>query len=162
MIQNDEVLCFDVSPTNNVIAVGSVSGAVRFFSKDCETFINNSSSPLPYPDDILMVNGGKGGGGGGKEEGGGIELEKCSDNLGSDKYWGRTKPVTNVKLLSNAKDTDDGLVFSRNDRALLPNMVQVLAPSGITKSSSSSSSKDKDSHHGMKGLEYFNHRFMFS
>jgi hypothetical protein len=126
LAQTDEVNCFDVCTTNDTVAVGTSSGAVHLISKSFTGTINNLSSPLQYQgepsDKTEKVD----------------SPRRSSDFLGSDKYWGRTKPLIDLRLFNDAQRID-GIAFARNDRNLMPNMVQILANAGAAKATAKES-----------------------
>lgn len=55
---------------------------------------------------------------------------KFSDNVGNDKYWGRTKPLFDKRLYEQVNRVG-GLGFVRNDRGIIPNTVHLVASAGM-------------------------------
>ncbi|PJF18759.1 PAB-dependent poly(A)-specific ribonuclease subunit PAN2 [Paramicrosporidium saccamoebae] len=110
--------------SDNLIATGSMSGSVQILQKgDAAPSINNMSIPLSYPSAGSV-----------KVENRREEALKFSDNVGSDKYWGRTKPVFDNRLYSLAQRVG-GLGFVRNDRGVIPNTVHLVASAGMATAS---------------------------
>lgn len=115
--QNDDVLCFDVAPNNSMLAYGTVMGMVNLIS--CNEASNSSSRKtsydsvsLSYPEESYPVDPRNG-------------PSRSSDWLGDDRHWGRTRPLTDVRLLAAAQ-VIDGIGYARNDRGILPNQVHIV------------------------------------
>ncbi len=58
---------------------------------------------------------------------------RSSDWLGDDRYWDRTRPLTDARLQAAAQVVD-GIGYARNDRGILPNQVHILTKLSSTAS----------------------------
>jgi hypothetical protein len=126
----DDVLCFDVSPNRELVAYGTVMGSVNIL---CSTSTAGAVSTtttvgtvsLRYPGDAdygatdrdrwsaTTVSPGR---------------SRSSDWLGDARYWNRTRPLLDRRLLASSQIVD-GIGYARNDRGILPNQVEIIPPS---------------------------------
>lgn len=100
-----------------MLAYGTVMGMVNLIS--CNETSNSAlrktsydSVGLSYPEESYLVDPRSG-------------PSRSSDWLGDDRYWGRTRPLTDARLLATAQ-VIDGIGYARNDRGILPNQVHIV------------------------------------
>lgn len=97
-----------------MLAYGTMNGTLNIISKEVPLMKNFSRvvQNLRYPGDTASAY----------QE---VLKNNSSDWIGDGRFWGRTKPVIDMRLLNSSQGID-GLFYSRNDRGILPNQVHVF------------------------------------